>query len=84
MKKKAIVALALMSIDLLLIDGGSKRQNHKGLRLSPREHSRAVSPRQNTDLTRDRSNLIRAPAVRANSLVEDHPPDIFLLEILER
>src|SRR5438309_4259864 len=82
-EQEAAPGLALERLDLLLVGLGAERRGHQCLRLAAREERRAVGPRQVPHLDRDRPDLVELPAVQAEALLDDQPPDLCSLDRLE-
>jgi hypothetical protein len=74
---------ALQGFDLLLVLLGPERGSDQRLCFSAREERRAVGARQERHLRADRPRLGRLATIHPDALLEDHPPDFLLLELVE-
>src|SRR5205085_11677381 len=71
-------------VDPLPLLRRAQRAEAHDLRLSTREEGRAVRPRRDRDLARDRADLLGAAAVRPPLLDRDLAPDELLVDRLGR
>ena len=83
MEHERLGRLALEGLDLLLVLLGPQRGGHERLRLAAREERRAVGAWQERHLRRDRPGLGGLATVDADAVLEDHPSDFLLLELVE-
>src|ERR1039458_3786123 len=67
-----------------LLTCGAQRHDAEGLRLTAREHRRAVGAGSDADLDRDRPDLLRAAAVGTLLVDRDALADQRLLQLVER
>ncbi len=78
-----LLGLRADRVDALDVRGRAKRCDGQSLSLAAGEETGAVGTRQNTDLDRDRAQLVDATTVHADALVEDDLAGGLLLNQLE-
>src|SRR5579871_743963 len=68
---EATLLLTLIALQPLSIVSRTQSRTHQRLRLSASEQRRTVNARQNSNLNRDLTNLVKSPVVGTNALVQN-------------
>ena len=80
----ALLGLRADRVDPLDVRGRAERGDRQRLGLAAREEARAVRPRDQAHLDRDRPDVREAAAVDPDALVDDDAADRLLLDQVER
>src|SRR6185295_531939 len=83
MEHELLDVLALVLLDDLGVAAGAERRRDQRLGLAAGEEGGAVGAGQETDLDRDRADLVEPPAVEAGVLLEHHVAQEVFLELAE-